>query len=400
MVYQGGEDSFLLIEKAKEVKNSICLDLGTGNFLVSEVLLENKNKVIASDIDFDVFKQNKFKKLKKEKNFYYINANLLKVFKRKFDYIFFNPPYLPFDENEGSNFDTTGGKEGWEVSLNFLEQLTQALKIDGITYLIVSNYTKGKIDNFLNKSLFEYKIEKYLSFLPFEEIWLYKIQYNKLVRSLSKEAKDFLNKKEFKYFSKGKRSIILKIKNEDLKLIKIGEEKVVKKEYYYLETIEKKSKKLFKNFEKFRFIPKFKFDKDLLFLEEIKGKDYKQLKKEFLESKNEKILEKILLLFKKGLIICFLLDLFKINKFEMNHPEKHIILTEKGKVVFIDFERSTFSKKTKNLTQFSFFIFKELNEFGLIEEKEKTKLKELLRKYKKEKNWKRVKEISKFFFLK
>jgi len=107
-----------------------------------------------------------------------------------------------------------------------------------------------------------------------------------------------------------------------------------------------------------------------------------------------------LLLFKKGLIICFLLDLFKINKFEMNHPEKHIILTEKGKVVFIDFERSTFSKKTKNLTQFSFFIFKELNEFGLIEEKEKTKLKELLRKYKKEKNWKRVKEISKFFFLK
>ncbi len=396
MVYEGGEDSFLLIEKAKNIKNKVCLDLGAGNLLISEELIKNNNKVVASDIDYGIFKQKKFVELKKEKNFYYVNANLLKCFKRKFDYILFNPPYLPFDEKEGFNFDTTGGKEGWETSLKFLEQLNNALKIEGIVYLIVSNYTKNKIDNFLNKSLFEYEIKKHLSFLPFEEIWLYEIKYNHLIRNLNESAKKLLTKLRFKYYNKGKRSIILKVEKEEFELIKICEEKTIRKEYYYLKTIEKKCKKLFKNFENFRFIPKFKFDKGLLFIEEIKGKSYKELKKEFLKNKNEKTLKKIKLLFRKGIIICFLLDLFKINKFEMNHPEKHIIITNKGKVVFIDFERSTFSKKTKNLTQFSFFVFKELEQFGLIEKEKNIELKKLLQKYKKEKSWKNVKRIIDF----
>ena len=120
-------------------------------------------------------------------------------------------------------------------------------------------------------------------------------------------------------------------------------------------------------------------------MEEIKGKDYKTLKK-------EKNFEKINDLFKKSIIICYLLDKINLNKFEMNRPNKHIIYSNK-KVYFIDFERSTISNKTKNLTQFVDFIIKEKRGKLNKEEIEKTRL--LLKKYKKNKDWNIVKEILK-----
>ena len=59
----------------------------------------------------------------------------------------------------------------------------------------------------------------------------------------------------------------------------------------------------------------------------------------------------------KCLDICFLLDNLKIQKEEMSRPDKHILL--KGhKVYFIDFERSRFSSKPSNVTQFIVYLTK------------------------------------------
>lgn len=51
----------------------------------------------------------------------------------------------------------------------------------------------------------------------------------------------------------------------------------------------------------------------------------------------------------------FILDKLKIDKEEMHHPVKHI-LVRKGKPYMIDFERTHYSQKPKNVTQFCQFL--------------------------------------------
>ena len=65
----------------------------------------------------------------------------------------------------------------------------------------------------------------------------------------------------------------------------------------------------------------------------------------------------------RALEACFILDSMGIEKQEMNHPEKHIIVSDD--VYFIDFERSRFKSRPSNLTQFSVY----LRRFGINIEK-------------------------------
>ncbi len=53
--------------------------------------------------------------------------------------------------------------------------------------------------------------------------------------------------------------------------------------------------------------------------------------------------------------ICHLLDELKIQKEEMNHPDKHIIVSNL-KPYFIDFERAHESSKPSNVTQFVSYV--------------------------------------------
>ena len=53
---------------------------------------------------------------------------------------------------------------------------------------------------------------------------------------------------------------------------------------------------------------------------------------------------------------CFILDMLGIEKQEMNHPDKHIIIADR--VYFIDFERGRFKDKPSNLTQFCVYLMR------------------------------------------
>ncbi len=59
---------------------------------------------------------------------------------------------------------------------------------------------------------------------------------------------------------------------------------------------------------------------------------------------------------------CRVLDKLHVNKFEMHHPTKHILI-KAGKpsrktVVMIDFERCRWTEKPKNVTQFVQFLLR------------------------------------------
>jgi putative serine/threonine protein kinase len=113
-----------------------------------------------------------------------------------------------------------------------------------------------------------------------------------------------------------------------------------------------------------------KATKDYFFYEYIDGifiLDYfKQLKKE-----DNEIILKIL---REVLKQCYELDKLKVDKEEMHHPLKHVLIDKKQKVTLLDFERCHIVDYGKNVTQFVVFIMKLkdlLKEYNINVNKEK-----------------------------
>lgn len=146
------------------------------------------------------------------------------------------------------------------------------------------------------------------------------------------------------FLAKGKRGVIyttnlsgkkIVIKTKNPSSLAKGR---IKNEYNFLKIL-----------NKYNIGPKLiKFQKNSLFYNYVKG-DFILA---FIEKNNKK---KIILVLNDVLKQCFFLDKLKINKLEMHHPIKHIIIDKKP--VLIDFERCYFSDKPKNLTQFCQFLF-------------------------------------------
>jgi len=97
--------------------------------------------------------------------------------------------------------------------------------------------------------------------------------------------------------------------------------------------------------------------------------------------------EKIL----QSLKICRILDRLCINKKEMNHPDKHILIS--NRVVFIDFERATIKERPSNVTQFVVYLNKKLNLFKWEE------IADILSRYKREYSDESFSQIIRMFNL-
>ena len=86
----------------------------------------------------------------------------------------------------------------------------------------------------------------------------------------------------------------------------------------------------------------------------------------FIEENSKKEILKVI---KRVFNQMFIIDKIKINKEEMHHPYKHVIITKKDKPVLLDFERCRYTIKPKNVNQFCnymtskkiTYIFKEKN---------------------------------------
>lgn len=141
-------------------------------------------------------------------------------------------------------------------------------------------------------------------------------------------------------FAKGHRSLVYLINLKDKKLIK----KVARKDIYKQGQIENEAKWL-KILNKYKIGPKLiESGEGYLICEFIEGErilDY------WAKKKDPKI---ILEIFNQ----LRLLDKLKVDKEEMHHPVKHILVGKK--VVMIDFERCHKSLKPKNISQFCQFL--------------------------------------------
>lgn len=165
----------ILPDIIKENPNLKFLEIGVGSGINLETAKKSgvkKENILGTDINPEAVKHCK------EQGFNCIQSDLFNKVKGKFDLIVFNPPYLPLDEKEllKSRLETTGGKKGNEISIEFLRQAKKYLRKYGKVILITSSLSEN-IDFeelvFKSKKIEEKKL--FYEKLALWECWLKKL---------------------------------------------------------------------------------------------------------------------------------------------------------------------------------------------------------------------------------
>ena len=160
-IYQPAEDSYFFQDFLKKylTKNKISsyLDMGTGSGILAKTATKflSKKNILAADINPEAIK------LVKKEDLKAIKTNLFSKIKDNFDLIAFNAPYLPEDPREpkSSQLATTGGKQGDEISVEFIKQAKKHLNKNGKIFLLISSLTPtNKIKKFKPKIVARKKI--------------------------------------------------------------------------------------------------------------------------------------------------------------------------------------------------------------------------------------------------
>jgi release factor glutamine methyltransferase len=341
--YEPAEDTFFLLDVAKKQINKPNLDICEVGCGSGEIISNLKGNLYATDINPKAIEETK----KKSKIADVRLGNLLEPFDKKFDVILFNTPYLPcegrekYEDLEMIDKAIYGGKNGYEVILNFIEQIGNRLKTEGFVLMLFSSLSKPNIIyRKLDEEGFEYEIlavQKHF----FEELYVVKVSKTNIIKKLEN-----LGVKDIKYLAKGKHSVnyIGMYKNKKV-VIKTGLEKYIRKEIFFLEKL-----------SGLDFVPKIYLkEKEFVIREFASGK----VINEWIKGKS---IASVVKIFQIICDQCVKLDKTGISKDEMTNPYKHLFV-DKNEVKWIDFERSTYSNTPRNLPQFLEYvkrIFKEL----------------------------------------
>ena len=326
----------MLIKYVDKYSKGSVLDIGTGSGVLAVEAAKKAKRVVGVDIDEKAVKY--CKKNVKNKKIKFLKSNLFKNVKGRFDLIVFNPPYLPKDKDD-KDIAHCGGKHGYEVIEKFLREVDDYLEPDGKILLLFSSLTnKEKVDEFVSESLLGFELLEEKSFF-FEKLYVYLLWKSEILIELEKKFE------KIKFMGKGHRGLLftgklnrkkvaIKVKNPESEAVgRIGNEGS------WLERLNNRGigpKLLVKEKEFFA----YKFVEGEFILD-------------FLEKACKRDIVKVITTVFEQL---FILDKLGVNKEEMHHPVKHVIVGKNLKVILLDFERCHRSLKPKNVTQFCQFV--------------------------------------------
>ncbi len=382
LVYEPREDSLMLQYQVERFAKGKVLDMGTGSGVQAYTAAQKENVTSVTAVDIS---KRAIKHAQEHNNHSKISYQLSDLFskvKGKYDTIIFNPPYLPQDHKIRRRA-LEGGKKGYEVIQKFLEKASNYLEPEGIILLVLSSLSnKNKIEEILREHLLEFE-ELSSKHLFFETLFVYLIKKSEVLKKL--ETEDITN---VHYFAKGKRGMVYK-GNLEGKTICI---KVKRKSQDTYERIRDESKFL-QTLNKHNIGPKYLFsDKYHLVYEFVQGEHIKNYLEKASKERTKKVLINVLKQCKK-------MDELGINKEEMHHPVKHVLVGEK--ITMIDFERCRFTEDPKNVTQFMQYIMMNI---PLLKTKkidyDSNKIISLTKEYKRERNDKSFKKILDYLRLK
>lgn len=356
-IYQPAEDSYLLQKYVRRFATGRVLDMGTGSGIQALTAIEvpSVREVVAVDINPKavdaVNAEIEKRKLRKIKA---IREDLFENLEGSFNVVVFNPPYLPQDKGIEDNA-LYGGKKGWEISERFFQQVSLHLFPEGTVLFLFSSLTnKQKIEEMLEHNLLQWEPlgeEK----ISFETLYVYKITKTPLLRQL--EGKLLRN---IHYFAEGKRGVVYTAEFDRNLLIK-KQVPVKKRTITVAVKVRKKESKAadaiasevlwLKVLNERNIGPRLLFSADEYVVYEFVDGEYIE---GWLPTASKVEIQKIL---KSVFQQCYALDKLKVNKEEMHHPLKHIIVKD-GDATLIDFERSYETAKPHNVTQFADYVGK------------------------------------------
>lgn len=340
LTYKPLEDSFLIQKYVKKYAYGSVLDMGTGTGILAKTAARNKKvkKVLAADIDEAAIAY--CKNTIRSKKISFVVSNLFSNLKGTFDTIIFNPPYLPEhpDEDKDVARAVSGGKKGYELIALFLNQTGKHLKTKGNILLLFSSLTnKGIVDKLIEDNSFVFEELDTQKFFM-ETLYCYLIKKNQVLEHLKRRGL-----KNIEFLARGKRGLVYTALYKRKKVaIKIRQSKSKAQE-----RIENEATWL-KKLNKHDIGPKLLFaGKDFIVYRFVEG----TFLPEFIELHNAPIIKKAIA---DVFWQCYQLDKIGVNKKEMHHPVKHVIVDKKP--TLIDFERTHKTANPKNVTQFVQYI--------------------------------------------
>jgi release factor glutamine methyltransferase len=264
---------------------------------------------------------------------------------QKFDLIVCNPPYLPQNDlDDMSDIYThalVGGKKGYEYILRFLDEAKKHLAKGGKILLLFSNLSnKNVIDKYLKDSFYVVRELAKQNVGLMEDLYVYGL-------TIPDICFDFA---PAKYIAKGKRGLVISCTYKHKKVVA----KIPLDETQRVKILEKEAKFL-QLANSVGVGPKYMLHTDqYLLMEYIHGIHLRDYLKTATKVQAKSILNQI----QKQ---CEQLDKLGVTKQEMTNPGKNILVTKDEKTkkhhpVLIDFERATFTTKSKNVNQFAEFV--------------------------------------------
>jgi len=340
VVYEPREDSYLIakqIGKYIKGKDKRVLEIGTGTGFLAIEASKFVKSVLAVDINGRAVQKARTA-TKGHKNIRVKKSDLFSDIVGKYDFVIFNPPYLPNDPKI-KDVALDGGKRGYEVIERFMSAVGDHLTPKGKILLLFSSLTGKDTVNIIIEKHFFKKAQVAKKKMDFEELYVYLIEKTDLLKKLEeKKLKGIIP------FTQGKRGMIY--------TAKIGKKKVAikvqRKDTEARQAVNNEAKTL-------KALKKYGIGVNLIF----SGKDffvYDYVEGDFIlkffEKAEYKQIKKILITLYEQL---YKLDRLKLNKEEMHHPDKHVII--KGtKPIMLDFERCKKVSRPKNVTQFCQYL--------------------------------------------
>lgn len=142
-VYSPSDDSFLLLKCVQVSPGETFLEVGCGSGLVSLHAAKAGARVTAVDISPVAVDCTRRNALKNDVKVTVLQSDLFEKVQGVFDVIAFNPPYLPDESSTTSTSwierSWSGGAEGSEVTVRFIEEVWKHLAPRGRVYVVLSS---------------------------------------------------------------------------------------------------------------------------------------------------------------------------------------------------------------------------------------------------------------------
>lgn len=333
-LYKPREDSFLLAEQVKKHAHGTVLDMCTGSGIQASTAAKKKSvkSVLAADINKKALAY--AKKNNTHKKITFLQSDLFENVIRAFDTIICNPPYLP-NEPRLKDLALDGGKHGYEFTARFLNRAGEFLNKKGIILIVFSSLThQPKVDELIAKNGFVFRQMASQKF-DYEELFVYHLSYPSFVQQFYGSAIT-----RIKLFAHGHRGLIFigLLKNKKV-AIKIQRPDTAAKGTVAREAL------VLQKLNRHGIGPRLLLSGKNYFVYEFVDGSFIR---DFVTNEKSAAIQKMLIH-----VFCQMkkLDELGLNKEEMHHPFKHVIIA-KHKPVLLDFERCKKTAKAHNVTQF------------------------------------------------